>query len=30
MFHEVVWQHMQDVTGFLTTALLQIYQGNFQ
>jgi len=30
MFHKVVWQHMQDVVGFLITTLLQIYQGIFQ
>jgi len=31
MFHKVVWQHMQDVVGFLiATTLLQIYQGILQ
>jgi len=25
MFYKVVWQHVQDVVGFLTTILLQIY-----
>jgi len=27
MFHTVVRQHMQGVVGFLTAALVQIYQG---
>ena len=30
MFHEVVWQHMQDVVGFLIISLLQIHVGIFQ
>jgi len=30
MFHKVVWQHMQELVGFLITTLLQIYQGIFQ
>jgi len=30
MFHKVVWQHMQEVIGFLITGLLQIYQEIFQ
>jgi len=30
MFHKVVRQHMQGVVEFLTTSLLQIYQGTSQ
>ena len=30
MFHKVVWQHMQDVVGFLVIHSLQIYRGIFQ
>jgi len=30
MFHNVIWQHMQGVVGFLITSLLQIYQGILQ
>jgi len=32
-FHNVppvMWQHMQEVAGFLISSLLQIYQGIFQ
>ena len=25
MLYKLVWQHVQDVVGFLTTILLQIY-----
>jgi len=30
MFHNVVWQHMQGVLGFLITTVLQIYKEIFQ
>jgi len=30
MFHEIVWQHVQGVMGFLITGLVQMYQEIFQ
>ena len=30
MYPPVMWQHMQEVAGFLISSLLQIYQGIFQ